>query len=233
MKNRLKINDNTVVHCTTEELANKVLAIADRLGYKWCNDKIGSFLDNNYWNNFKEDTCYNLVEGMRGAISDYRQVHRTIISAEDFLKLHNEEVKSEKPILYYIRGVEDRGEEVIKMLESKGGVNKHKLEGKGDSVYYIGKDNLITTADYEDDLGIMVTIFGTELFLPEKLNKYGIKPFDRVLVRDSVDCKWRCSIFFHMDEDKTYPYECCNKYWNFCIPYEGNEHLLGTTNNSK
>lgn len=27
------------------------------------------------------------------------------------------------------------------------------------------------------------------------------------------------------------PYYCVCASWNYCIPYEGNEHLLGTTEN--
>ena len=29
------------------------------------------------------------------------------------------------------------------------------------------------------------------------------------------------------------PYYCVYANWNYCIPYEGNEHLLGTTENVK
>lgn len=31
---------------------------------------------------------------------------------------------------------------------------------------------------------------------------------------------------------ETYLYHCCggDAYWHHCIPYEGNEHLVGTTN---
>ena len=38
MKNKLKIYNDTVIYCPTEELANKVLAIADILGWKWENN---------------------------------------------------------------------------------------------------------------------------------------------------------------------------------------------------
>lgn len=55
------------------------------------------------------------------------------------------------------------------------------------------------------------------------------KPYDKVLVRDSDDCNWVCDIFSHMTEGGCY---VCVGSWRLqCIPYEGNEHLLGTTNN--
>lgn len=56
------------------------------------------------------------------------------------------------------------------------------------------------------------------------------KPFEKVLVRDSYDEMWRASFFSHIKEDDgRYVTTCIT--WRFCIPYEGNEHLLGTTDN--
>lgn len=68
-------------------------------------------------------------------------------------------------------------------------------------------------------------------------NKFGMtdqetkpqfKPFDKVLVRINDKCDWVCNIFSHMDSDNEYV--CLYMRWPLCIPYEGNEHLLGTTN---
>lgn len=61
------------------------------------------------------------------------------------------------------------------------------------------------------------------------LNKFDIntlKVFDKVLVRDSNESMWSASIFSHTWENK---YICIGIWYNQCIPYEGNEHLLGTT----
>ena len=57
------------------------------------------------------------------------------------------------------------------------------------------------------------------------------KPFDQVLVRDSESSEWRANLFSHKNIDE--PYYCVYASWNYCIPYEGNEHLLGTTENVK
>jgi hypothetical protein len=61
------------------------------------------------------------------------------------------------------------------------------------------------------------------------------KPFDRVLVRDGDGDEWNIDFFEGMnkDEDEMYRYRCLNTCWRHCIPYEGNEHLLGTTENVK
>lgn len=51
--------------------------------------------------------------------------------------------------------------------------------------------------------------------------------FDKVLVRDYSKAEWICSFFSHFDGDRQYPYCCLGTYWKYCIPYEGNEHLVG------
>ena len=54
-----------------------------------------------------------------------------------------------------------------------------------------------------------------------------LKPFDKVLVRDFEEKEWQVSLFSYKDSDSYY---CCNGCaWNQCIPYIGNESLLGTT----
>lgn len=57
--------------------------------------------------------------------------------------------------------------------------------------------------------------------------KVELKPFDKVLIRDFEDQAWQVSLFSYKDSDSYY---CCNGCgWNQCIPYIGNESLLGTT----
>ncbi len=57
--------------------------------------------------------------------------------------------------------------------------------------------------------------------------KVELKPFDKVLVRDFSKDKWSISFFSFKNEDF---YVCINNCsWNQCIPYIGNESLLGTT----
>ena len=62
-----------------------------------------------------------------------------------------------------------------------------------------------------------------------------LKPFDKVLVRDDIDEKWILSIFgcYEDEVDKDFPYVCLNGRYCYCIPYEGNEHLLNTTKSPK
>ena len=57
--------------------------------------------------------------------------------------------------------------------------------------------------------------------------KVELKPFDRVLVRNSSIRKWEANLFGF--KSNTGLYHCVDGTYNQCIPYEGNEHLLGTT----
>ena len=70
----------------------------------------------------------------------------------------------------------------------------------------------------------------------EEKPKYEFKPFDKVLVRDEDDKEWHISLFAREIVDDSdglsYKYECSNgTLWDCCIPFEGNEYLLGTAEN--
>lgn len=65
--------------------------------------------------------------------------------------------------------------------------------------------------------------------------KVEFKPFDKVLVRNTDTEEWFPGFFEKMDSTWNYPYHIMNRRsmtdfaFKQCIPYEGNEHLLGTT----
>lgn len=46
-----------VIHCDTEEKANKLLKAFDRLGKTWCNGE--SYLYSNEYDDYKNKTCYS------------------------------------------------------------------------------------------------------------------------------------------------------------------------------
>lgn len=68
----------------------------------------------------------------------------------------------------------------------------------------------------------------------DKFDITTLKPFDKVLVRGSdVGC-WMAHLFSFYDTNciTIDPYKCISQHnggYSQCIPYEGNEHLLGTT----
>lgn len=66
-------------------------------------------------------------------------------------------------------------------------------------------------------------------------NKFDINTLvtfeSKVLCRDNNTEKWKSNFwgFYDIDNAMNYPYECCGNSFAQCIPYEGNEHLLGKT----
>lgn len=59
------------------------------------------------------------------------------------------------------------------------------------------------------------------------MEKHEFQPKEWVLVRDLDEQKWKLDIFSHYIEGNMYPYRCVSANYVQCIPYEGNEHLLG------
>lgn len=60
--------------------------------------------------------------------------------------------------------------------------------------------------------------------------KVELKPFDKVLVRDTKYSEWQADFFSNIDEDNRFV--CVGATWSFCIPYnEETAKLIGTTNN--
>lgn len=58
-------------------------------------------------------------------------------------------------------------------------------------------------------------------------SEYEFKPFDKVLVRQSSDDVWDAMLFCNYS-GQIHKYRCLGMNYMYCIPYEGNEHLLGT-----
>jgi hypothetical protein len=88
--------------------------------------------------------------------------------------------------------------------------------------------------NYESEVGGIGCILFSEQdnwkLSPNKFDITALKPFDKVLVRDNYKQEWVISLFSHCNGLEIYKYSCINgSGYSQCIPYEGNEHLLGTT----
>lgn len=65
-----------------------------------------------------------------------------------------------------------------------------------------------------------------------KREEHKFKPFEKVLVRDTDSEEWRCTFYSHFNKNADCPYDyghvtaTCT--YAQCIPYEGNEDLVGT-----
>lgn len=64
-----------------------------------------------------------------------------------------------------------------------------------------------------------------------KKKKPQFKPFEKVLTRDSESEKWGCTFYSHIEPNGIYHYVTTSGMYAMCIPFEGNEHLVGTTKN--
>ena len=62
-----------------------------------------------------------------------------------------------------------------------------------------------------------------------KFDPNTLKPFDKILVRDSDDCRWRCALYSHTRENEEYKYMTMQLSYKRCIPYNNDtKHLVGT-----
>lgn len=70
---------------------------------------------------------------------------------------------------------------------------------------------------------------------PEPKPAHNFQPFDRVLVRDSGNQGWRIAFFERLVKESEYSYLTMNgvSRYRYCIPYEGNECLVGTSDEPK
>jgi hypothetical protein len=66
--------------------------------------------------------------------------------------------------------------------------------------------------------------------VPNKFDINTLKPFDTVLVKSDNSAIWECDFFSSYNPNCSNKFHCIGAWYNICIPYKNNEHLLGTTN---
>ena len=105
------------------------------------------------------------------------------------------------------------------------------------SEYYGHKDDIkrVATEDEKQQLFDALAMEGKAWNAEKKAivdlkPKVELKPFDKVLCRDDIGKEWHIDLFESMvTHNSKYNYKCMANIWKFCIPYDGNESLLGTT----
>ena len=102
-------------------------------------------------------------------------------------------------------------------IQSKDFIEERTIKICEEDGYWTTVDTWIRISDQDD----------WEL-IPNKFDIATLKPFDKVLVRDGNKDKWKIDFFGYYRDDGTY--QCMTFTKNQCIPYEVNQHLLGTTN---
>lgn len=87
---------------------------------------------------------------------------------------------------------------------------------------------------YRTDIGLSLTHKDLENWelIPNKFDVTTLKPFkSEVLVRNYESDYWKPAIFGFTEKDKNAPFFVVGgNFYYKCIPYEENQHLLGTTN---
>lgn len=66
----------------------------------------------------------------------------------------------------------------------------------------------------------------------ERFDPKTLKPFDRVIARNTLNSKWRCTFFSHLIDDERCILKCITSdcSYPFCIPYnDETKYLVGTT----
>lgn len=84
---------------------------------------------------------------------------------------------------------------------------------------------------FDDLRSIPICVQGDYELVPKKYDVNTLKPFDRVLVRSYDSDEWRVALWGHLKEKHDMRYDTTRGTYRRCIPYEGNEHLLGKTDN--
>ncbi len=123
-----------------------------------------------------------------------------------------------------------------KLIESKfkvGDKIKNKHTGICDKVIKICEDCYLVESGWDGQATIDFNIQDNWELVPNKFDITTLNPFEsKVLVRDSLSSKWLPAIWGFYDEDGcNYHYQVVGGYsFVYCIPYEANKELLGTTN---
>lgn len=175
-------------------------------------------------------------------------------AAKTYCALHNDGTFDDGTILYFdidstklateeekaklFQAIKDNGyrwnpefntlEKLVEPRFKVGDKIRHKITNKND-IYEISKV-------YDDSYGIVGFTWMIYMkyqdnyeLVPKKFDITTLKPFEsKVLVRDVNGDNWIGAFYSHYKSELFYVIG--NVYYYQCIPYEGNEHLLGTNN---
>lgn len=132
---------------------------------------------------------------------------------------------------YYIQGNKEKADQIKAAFEKLGyDTTGHLFTAK--SVLYFTLDGGIRATTCNCTPAIIKTHPDyKELELPKPhYDISNFKPYQKVLIRFGNNDTWRADFFSHIKEDRGRYFVGIGGYANKqCIPFEGNEHLLGTT----
>lgn len=119
-------------------------------------------------------------------------------------------------------------EELIKPKFKVGDIIRHKEANKG-NIYKISRINSDLYVIDGFAGGIYIKNQDQYELVSSKFDPKTLKPFDKVLVRDSNEIKWKIDFFSHYHESIHFPYKCIGNSYKYCIPYnDDTKYLVGT-----
>ena len=190
-------------------------------------------------------TCENQIAIFKKYISDYSGLAECYVFLDNNLEMDIDghyyvtDLATEKEKAKLFKALEDNGyrwNPETKILEQLI-VPKFKV---GDKVVKKGCSIPVLISEINDGNYYSITENSIGSFkikeqdnwelVPNKFDITTLKPFDKVLVRDNNTSIWVNAFFGFYDIviTKNYPFLASGINWTQCIPYEGNEHLLGT-----
>jgi hypothetical protein len=113
MKKQIEFKEKTVYHAETLEQAEWLLKKAHEQGFKWIFR--GSFISDNRWVTYKNDTCYDIINGRYGTVSDYGDKVYQIIKVSDLMK--DFEPNTEKKLIEFIEHIGQINEKIEERLQ--------------------------------------------------------------------------------------------------------------------
>lgn len=130
---------------------------------------------------------------------------------------------------WFIRGKSGYGELIKQELIKRGATIDldHYHYNDESHIYYI-VDNFVSCRADQSESGIYITKNWREIKLGEPTPNPQFKHFEEVIVCDGEGCQWGINLYERYDETyKEYPHICMTGRYVYCIPREGNEHLIG------
>ena len=106
-----------------------------------------------------------------------------------------------------------------KVIHSERGGKKLTINGVYKTLYGVE----------EFDYGIPIENQDEYELVPNKFDIINFEPFMKVLVRSDNSDVWECDFFSSYNPNCSNRFHCIGAWYNICIPYIGNEHLCGTT----
>ena len=127
----------------------------------------------------------------------------------------------------------------IEKRRSKNARNKLNIAAAFEDNYLLSFINTLEVKEWDLNEEIKRFTMSKELYeadsvikdCKEPASQNDFKPYQKVLTRMEDGESWEADLFGTYKPLCDNPYHCVGGWWPQCIPYEGNEHLLGTHNN--